>query len=127
MRWSGGKFGLQAASAGKEGLAQLTTIGRRSGEERVVMIAYCMDGADFVTMAMNGWDAADPAWWLNMQANPTATLVTKDGPVEVVGRAAADGEEHNRLWEMWRSLDKFVDQHSHRRTNGTPVVILSPS
>ena len=89
------------------------------------MIAYLMDGDDFVTMAMNGWDDADPAWWLNMQTSPTAELVTPDGSIEVIGRAATEGEEHDRLWDEWRALDKFVDQHSHRRTH-TPVVILSP-
>jgi len=90
------------------------------------MIAYCMDGDDFITMAMNGWDVSDPAWWLNMQADPNAELVTSDGAVKVTGRQAAEGEEHDRLWNRWRDLDKFVDQHSHRRTNGTPVVIMSP-
>ncbi len=126
VRWSGGRFGLRSSSANQEGLAQLTTTGRRSGQKRTVMIAYLMDGDDFVTMAMNGWDEADPAWWLNMQANPTAELITPDGTITVVGRAANAGDEHDRLWNAWRDLDKFVDQHSHRR-NHTPVVILSPA
>lgn len=95
------------------------------------MIAYFEDehgeeGRNFVTMAMNGWSSADPAWWLNMQANPTAQLLTKSGMVTVTGRAA-EGDEHDRLWNRWRELDKFVDQFSDRRVNGTPVVILAPA
>lgn len=118
-------MGLSAAKVDKEGLAQLTTIGRRSGQQRVVMIGYFNDGSDYVTMAMNGWDASDPAWWLNLQANPTAELLTSTGTVQVVGRAAT-GDDHDRLWNRWRELDHNVDKFSDRRAE-TPVVILSPA
>lgn len=124
-RWSGGRLGLSAAKVDAEGLALLTTTGRRSGQQREVMIAYFDDGQDMVTMAMNGWDAPEPAWWLNLLANPQATLTTVDGPQAVVGRAAVD-DEHDRLWERWRELDKSVDRFGSRRTNGTTVVILTP-
>ena len=40
------------------------------------MIGYFTDGSDLVTMAMNGWSEAEPAWWLNLQANPAAIVVT---------------------------------------------------
>lgn len=126
-RWSGGRFGVTDSSPTKEGLAELTTIGRRSGQERRVMIGYFQDGDDFVTMAMNGWSPADPAWWLNLQAHPRAELALPSGTVEVDGRAATAGEEHDRLWTRWRELDKHVDRQSVRRFNGTPVVILSPA
>ncbi len=49
---------------------RLTTIGRRTGEERNVMVGYIEDGSTFVTMAMNGWGEGEPAWWLNLPANP---------------------------------------------------------
>lgn len=126
VRYSDGRLGLTEPTPDKEGLAQLTTIGRKSGQERIVMIAYLKDGDDFVTIAMNGWAEADPAWWLNMIANPKATLLTKTGKVPVAGRAAELGAEHDRLWQRWRELDKFIDQHSHRRSH-TPVVILTPT
>ncbi len=125
FRYSGGRFGLRQATADQEGLAQLTTIGRKSGEKRIVMIAYCKDGDDFVTIAMNGWDEGDPAWWLNMTANPEAELITPEGTFTVVGREAEPGDEHDRLWNIWRDLDKMIDQFSHRRSH-TPVVIMTP-
>ncbi len=126
-RWSGGRFGLRAPTDDTEGLALLTATGRRSGEPRAVMIAYFLDGTDMVTMAMNGWDVREPAWWLNLQAEPQAMLETADGTIAVTARAAVAGAEHDRLWERWRTLDKFVDKFSSRRTNGTAVVILSPT
>lgn len=127
FRFSGGRLGLSRPKPEKEGLAQLTTIGHRSGLERSVMFAYFDDGDDIVTMAMNGWSPGDPAWWKNLKANPEATVVTVDGPCKVIGRAAAPGEEHDRLWERWREIDKWVDRNAELRPEGTPVVILSPS
>ncbi|NNC78866.1 MAG: nitroreductase family deazaflavin-dependent oxidoreductase [Acidimicrobiales bacterium] len=125
-RWSGGRFGLRAAKGDNYGMGQLTTIGRKSGQERSIMFGYYHDGDDVVTMAMNGWGAPEPAWWLNLQANPRATMTTVDGTVEVIGRAAV-GEERERLWERWREIDKELDSWSSRRPTETAVVILSPA
>ena len=126
FRMSGGRVGLSEATDTKEGLALLTTTGRKSGEPRNVMIGYYEDNGSYVTMAMNGWGPAEPAWWLNLRANPTAELRLASGPVEVRGQAA-EGAEHERLWERWRELDKSVDRFSARRPDGTAVVVLRPT
>jgi len=125
-RWSGGRLGLRPPREDEYGLAQLTTIGRRSGVERNVMIGYYADGDDLVTMAMNGWGAPEPAWWLNLQAQPDATLTTVDGELRVRGRAAV-GEERERLWGRWREIDKALDGWAARRPTETAVVILTPA
>jgi len=125
-RISGGRFGLRTPRPDRYGLAQLTTTGRRSGEPRSVMIGYYLDGDDVVTMAMNGWGAAEPAWWLNLQAHPEASLVLPDGRVDVVGRAA-DSDERERLWQRWSELDHDLDGYAARRPTETAVVILTPS
>ncbi len=89
------------------------------------MIAFLEDQGSYVTLAMNGWDAADPAWWLNLQENPHAQLVVPLGQLSVVG-TEADGAERERLWERWREIDHNVDKYAERRTEGTPVVVLTP-
>jgi len=127
FRLSRGRFGLSASKPDKEGLAEMVTIGHRSGQERSVMFAYYEDGEDLVTMAMNGWSPGEPAWWKNMQANPEVQVTTVNGTMSMVGRAAQAGEEHDRLWDRWRELDRWVDAHSSRRPEGTPVIILSPT
>ena len=75
---------------------RLTTVGRRSGRERVAILGHCEDGPNLVTMAMNGWAEPEPAWWLNLQARPDAIVELKDGSHSVRGRAA-EGEERARL------------------------------
>lgn len=104
---------------------RMTTIGRKTGRERGVIVAYFEDGENLVTMAMNGWGEAEPAWWLNLQAKPEVEVVLPDGPRQVVGRAAV-GEERERLWARWSELDKNLDGHATRRPGETAVVVLEP-
>ena len=104
---------------------RLTTIGRRTGRARAVMVGYFEDGPNLVTLAMNGWGDAEPAWWLNLQARPDATVDLVDGPRQVTGRAA-QGEERERLWSRWREADKHLDAYATRRSMETAVVILEP-
>lgn len=105
---------------------RVTTTGRRSGEARHVMLAYMNDGANLVTLAMNGWGAPEPAWWLNLQAAPDAEVHLVDGERSVTGRAAT-GEERDRLWDRWRELDDNLDGYAALRPNKTAVVVLEPN
>ncbi len=123
--WTGGRLGLWRPKRRGWGAMRLSTIGRRTGRVRAVMLGYFEDGPNLVTMAMNGWGDAEPAWWLNLQAHPDATVDLVDGPRQVTGRAAR-GEERERLWSRWRQVDKNLDACAARRSMGTAVVILEP-
>ena len=70
---------------------------------------------------MNGWMEGDPAWWVNLQAQPDATVELKGRTVKVRARAA-EGEERERLWTLFPDAQPFV---AHRRTP-TAVVVLEP-
>jgi deazaflavin-dependent oxidoreductase (nitroreductase family) len=73
-RITGGRLGLRHPTPTVYGMMRLHTIGRRTGKARVAIVAYFEDGPDVVTMAMNGWGEPPPAWWLNLQATPEATV-----------------------------------------------------
>jgi deazaflavin-dependent oxidoreductase (nitroreductase family) len=105
---------------------RLTATGRRSGEPRSVIVGYYEDGPNLVTMAMNGWGAPEPAWWLNLQAHPEAVVELAGGTRrDVLGRAAA-GEERERLWQRWAEIDKNLEDYAARRPKETAVVVLEP-
>ena len=124
VRASGGRRGLWRPREGKWGTLRLTTTGRRSGEPRSVILGYYEDGPNLVSMAMNGWGAAEPAWWLNLQADPQAVVELAGGTRrEVLGRPAVGGERE-RLWQRWRELDKNLDSYAARRPRETAVVVL---
>src|SRR6266404_320644 len=100
-RLSGGRMGLWPPKPNRWGTMRLTTVGRLSGKERSVILGYYEDGPNLVTMAMNGWGAPEPAWWLNLQAQPNAEVELKSGTRAVRARAAV-GEERDRLWARFR-------------------------
>jgi deazaflavin-dependent oxidoreductase (nitroreductase family) len=126
VRASGARQGLWRPRPGKWGALRLTTTGRRSGEPRRAILGYYEDGPNLVSMAMNGWGAAEPAWWLNLQADPRAVVELAGGARrEVLGRRAA-GAERERLWQRWRELDGNLDEYAARRPGETAVVVLEP-
>ena len=125
-RATGGRIGLRRANTNRWGMMRLTTTGRRTGEERSVILAYLDDGPDLVTMAMNGWADAEPAWWLNLQAHAEASVDLVGGRRAVRGRAAEE-EERSRLWVRWRDIDENLDGFAALRSAETAVVILEPT
>ena len=124
-RTTGGRVGLRHPTPTRWGMLRLRTIGRRTGEERMAILGYFEDGADLVTMAMNGWADAEPAWWLNLQAHPDVTVDLPGGSRAVHARAA-DKDERPRLWARWAGYDKGLEAFAARRSRETAVVILSP-
>jgi F420H(2)-dependent quinone reductase len=123
---SWGRLGLRAPTDEKWGMMRLRTVGRRTGVERIAILAYFIDGEDVVTMAMNGWGDPEPAWWLNLQAQPDVIVELPEGPRAVRGRAATPGERP-RLWERWATYNgPNQDGWAARRNRETAVVILEP-
>ena len=127
-RVTGGGFGLsQPESGSRFGMMRLATVGRRSGKPRMTIIGYYEDGPNLVTLAMNGWASPEPSWWLNLQADPDATVELK-GERRAVRARAASGEERERLWKRWAefSTGDDYDQYAALRETETAVVVLEP-
>jgi deazaflavin-dependent oxidoreductase (nitroreductase family) len=124
-RWTGGRRGLWQPKPDGWGAMRVTTIGRRTGQAHAVILGYFEDGLNLVTLAMNGWGDAEPAWWLNLQAHPEVTVDLVGGPCQVIGRAA-EGDERERLWARWREINKKLDAYAARRSMQTAVVVLEP-
>ena len=125
VRLTHGRAGLWRPKRDGWGALWLTTTGRHSGRPRRVLVGYFEDGDDLVTMAMNGWGPAEPAWWLNLQEHAEATVQTKDGARAVRARRA-QGPERQRLWARWAELDKNLDAYAARRPDETAVVVFEP-
>ena len=125
-RISGGRFLWPTSNRRGWGALHLTTIGRKSGQERSVIVGYLEDGPNLVALAMNGWDEGHPAWWLNLRAHPDA-IVRLAGQHQVPVRARRSaGEERDRLWLRWVATDPNLEAYAARRSTETPVVVLEP-
>ena len=123
-----GRFGLRQPEDRQWGMLRLTTTGRRTGRRRVAIVGYLVDGPNLVVPAMNGWAAPDPAWWINLQATPEATVELPTGPRRVIARAA-DADERRRLWARFVGLgtSAYTDAYVAIRGRETPIAILEPS
>jgi deazaflavin-dependent oxidoreductase (nitroreductase family) len=105
---------------------RLTTIGRKSGKTRRVIIGYLEDGPNLIALAMNGWDEGHPSWWLNLEAHPDAVVcLARQQPRPVHSRLAA-GDERERLWQRWLEIEPEIDVYAHQRSVETPVVVMEP-
>ncbi|HEX6877843.1 MAG TPA: nitroreductase/quinone reductase family protein [Nocardioidaceae bacterium] len=125
VRGTRGRLGLWRPKPGGWGALRLTTTGRRTGRPRQVLVGYFEDGHNLIRMAMNGWSAAEPSWWLNLQAHPDATVQTRDELRRVRARRA-QGAERERLWSRWDDIDRYLDAYAARRPTETAVVVLEP-
>lgn len=93
-----------------------------------MIVGYYADGPNLVSLAMNGWAEADPAWWLNLQAHPETTVELPGGTRAVRARAAA-GAERERLWARFDDFPGWgadLNQLAARRTKATAVVVFEP-
>ncbi len=98
----GGRVSL-VALAGLPSL-RLTTTGRKSGLPRSTNLLYFPHGDDLVLTASNWGRPNDPAWALNLRANPRAEVAIASRPAEVVARELT-GDEYAAMWaellEFW--------------------------
>ena len=124
---TGGRLGLRPSNETQWGMLRLKTIGRRTGKERIAIVGFIEDGPNLVIPAMNGWADPEPAWWLNLQANPEATVELLGGTRQVKARAAL-GQDRERLWARFVSLGSaaFTDANAALRSRETALVVFEP-
>ena len=102
----------------------LTTRGRRSGEPRTTPLSYLADGDDYVIVASNNGGPKDPAWWLNLTADPQAEVQVA-GERHAVRARRAEGEERSRLWPLLVAYNPPYATYAKRTTRPLPVVVLT--
>jgi deazaflavin-dependent oxidoreductase (nitroreductase family) len=120
-RLTGGALG---GNIGLAPILLLTTRGRISGEPRTTPLIFYQNGADVVVCASNAGDDAAPQWWLNLQADPIATVQIKR---EVSRKRArkANPEEHANLWPRMLEIYPAYAGYQTRTSREIALVVLS--
>jgi deazaflavin-dependent oxidoreductase (nitroreductase family) len=104
----------------------LTTTGRKTGEPRTSPLIFGRDGDDYLIVASVGGMPNHPAWYLNLQADPTAQIQVKADVIDVVARTATD-DEKPRLWKIVNEVWPNYDVYQERTDRVIPVVVLTPT
>jgi deazaflavin-dependent oxidoreductase (nitroreductase family) len=121
-RLSGGRIGHKAG--GIKNLL-LTTTGRKSGEKRTCPVAYFVDRKRLVMIASNGGNEKHPVWYLNLQADPRATVEVGPKTIQVVASTAV-AEERAKLWSAAVKGNAQFAMYESITGREIPVVILTP-
>ena len=102
----------------------LTTTGRKSGKRRTTPLLYVEDAGRYVVVASVGGAPKHPAWYLNLQTDPTATVEV--GGRRLTARAETAGpEERARLWRALTAMYPTYDAYQAKTTREIPVVVLA--
>ncbi|HXF73053.1 MAG TPA: nitroreductase/quinone reductase family protein [Actinomycetota bacterium] len=103
----------------------LTTKGRKSGRPRTRALMFLADGGSFVVAASNPGHGGAPAWWLNLQSDPRATVQVGGTTVPVVAERAGP-EVRARLWPSIVRMNPPYEELQRRAGRELPVVVLRP-
>jgi deazaflavin-dependent oxidoreductase (nitroreductase family) len=103
----------------------LTTVGRRSGRRRNVVLQFFPDGDAFVVTAVNGGDPKDPAWYLNLSSTPTARVEVQGRTVDVRAEELPP-DEATAWWQRILARSPEYERYARATTRRIPVVRLTP-
>ncbi len=109
FRFSGGRL----TSMGPVVIPQLvlTTLGRKSGQQRDAQLAYTdLDGLVYI-VASNFGGKHHPAWSYNLQADPRAHMQLQDTRVPINAEQLSD-EDKASVWE--RLCDNIPNYSTYR-------------
>jgi deazaflavin-dependent oxidoreductase (nitroreductase family) len=126
-RWSGGR-GILGRILGCE-MILLTTTGRRTGEPRTVAL-FAFPVADppgsWAVVGSRGGSGHVPAWFLNLEVSPTATVQIHDR-IATVRTRQASGDEYERLFEL--AADGYPGYRIYRAAavHHIPIIVLEPT
>jgi deazaflavin-dependent oxidoreductase (nitroreductase family) len=124
LKVSGGRIGWDA---GKMPVLQLTTMGRKSGEPRTVMLTSPVQQGDtIVLVASKGGADHHPAWFLNLRDNPNVEVVTRGEPKHKMTARVATAEERTDLWPVIIAKYKGYAGYQTKTEREIPLVMLDP-
>jgi len=103
--------------------------GAKTGTERVAPLVAQFDGANVVVFASFAGAPKDPAWFVNLMANPnTVVEVGTEAGAETraVTARVAEGAERERLWAAQKAAVSIFAEYEGKTDRTIPVVVLEP-
>lgn len=119
--------GKKGWDAGNMPVLKLTTIGRKSGEPRMVMLTSpVQQDNSIVIVASRGGDDQHPAWLLNLRDNPIVEVQTKELAKHKRTARIANAQERAALWPVIIEKYKGYAGYQVKTTREIPLVLLDP-
>ena len=120
LRLSQGRIGSQL---GTQTILSLHTVGRKSGQQHAIPIAYFDYQGKYLIVASNWGREKNADWYLNLKKDPRATLEIKGKIIPVVAREA-QGEEYSHLWNFATERHPPYLEYQKRTTRHIPIMVF---
>jgi deazaflavin-dependent oxidoreductase (nitroreductase family) len=106
---------------------ELTTVGRKSGQPRSVMLTSpYQEGDRIAVVASRGGDDWHPAWFLNLRDNPDVEVSLQGKPKQRMHAHIATSDERARLWPLITEHHRNYAGYQRKTDREIPVVLLEP-
>jgi deazaflavin-dependent oxidoreductase (nitroreductase family) len=120
-------FGRIGWNAGNMPVLKLTTVGRKSGAKREVMLTSPLQiGDTWVIVASKGGDDDHPAWYLNLLAEPRVEVDIR-GTRSVRTARVANADERASMWPKITATYTGYAGYQNRTSREIPLILLEPA
>ena len=102
----------------------LTHTGAKTGAERVNPLCCTIDNGDVIIIASKGGAPSDPAWFLNLMANPSVTVEYGTDKYAATAVVVADEAERRRLYDAQVAVLPQFSDYEKNTARVIPVVRL---
>jgi len=120
-------FGKVGWKAGGMPVLELTTTGRKSGQERSCMLTSPLQVGDtYVIVASRGGDDHHPAWYLNLESNPEVQIALGGKAKQPRRARIATADERAEMWPQITALYRNYAGYQSKTTREIPLVLLEP-
>ena len=120
---SSGRIG---GSFGASKVILITTTGRKSGKKRTLPLIGVDHGDGWGIIASASGHDTHPAWYLNLKANPEATVTVGKTEHSVVARIL-EGEERQQVWDQAVEANPDYAEYQKVTDRVIPVLALEPA
>ena len=103
----------------------LATTGRKTGVPRRNMLIYGTSGDDYVVVASKGGADEHPAWFFNLQADPSVGVQVGTRRFTARARVATPAERES-LWPQMVAIFPLYAEYAEKTDRVIPIVLLTP-
>jgi len=97
----------------------LFTVGRKTGEERIMPLIYGEVDGGYTIIASKGGFPTHPGWYHNLMAQDKVKLKVKNDEFEVTTRVA-EGDERQKIWDQMAAI--YPPYNDYQQTAGDRVI-----
>jgi deazaflavin-dependent oxidoreductase (nitroreductase family) len=107
-------------------LLYLTTVGAKTGQERLTPVAYFPDGDGWLVVASSAGAIRNPSWYHNMAAHPDQIWIEVGGRRFRVTAEQLDGPRREAVWQRITSEQPRYAGYQQKTDRVLPIIRLTP-